>query len=108
MAARPRSLKKVVSEVWIKREAHEEYYFVLSNYKKLKNLNELTQEIFKMPDEIFKNHLNLIKNDFMTLDVFKENFLAELKTNNKIEAELNLQIHINKKLNGIIKRLVKK
>ena len=107
---------KPVTEVLISKEVYGEApqkdHFVLSNGNKLKDLKELTQSLERMPDEIFRHHVNPIKNDFSSWvkDVFNENSLADDLKNlhSKVETELALQRHINARLEKLIKRLVKK
>ena len=54
-------------------------YFVLSNGRVLKNLNELLNALKTMDEGTFKSHVNQQKNDFgnWARDVFEENELAQ-------------------------------
>ena len=103
------------AEVWIRKEVYgkapEEHHFILANGERLKDLKELNSALEKMPDDLFKSHVNCIKNDFSTWvkDIFKEDFLAnELKkSSTRIEQQFMLQKHINSKMEKIINKLAK-
>ena len=104
---------KEKSELWIRREVYgnvpEEYHFVLSNGEKLKDLRDLVNTLEKMPEDVFRHHVNEMRNDFSNWvkDVFKDSSLAEelKRMHSKMETELALQKYINKKLDKLVNKL---
>lgn len=103
------------AEVWIRKEiygqAPEQFHFVLANGQKLKDLKELTEALEKIPDEVFRHHVNETKNDFSiwVKDILKEDFLADelKKFNTRLEEQLTVQKYLNNKMERIIKKLAK-
>jgi len=100
------------SEVWIYHEVYgkapEKYHFVLKDGKKLKDLKELTESLNNMSEEVFRHHVNDIRNDFSKWinDVFKEKDLANdiKRFHSKIETQLALYKHFEKKLLKLAKK----
>lgn len=113
MVKKVKAVSKPKTEVWISKElygeAPEKYHFILANGDKLKDLKDLNKALEKMPEDIFRHHVNEMKNDFSTWvkDVLKEDNLAnDLKRfNSRMEEELTLQRHINQKMEKLIKKL---
>lgn len=104
------------AELLIRREVYgkapEEYHFVLSNGEKLKDLRDLVNALEIIPEDVFRHHVSEMKNDFSNWvrDVFKEHSLAEelKRMRSRMETELALQKHINKKLDKLINKLAMK
>lgn len=108
--------KKVASpkptvEVTIKRsilgEAPEEYHFILKDGKKLKNVFELVDSLKDMHEEVFREHVNEVRNDFANWleDIFNERSLAEeLKA---IEDRFETERKLTKKLIAELRRAAK-
>ena len=75
-------------------EAPEECCFILNGGKKLKSVQELTEALETMSEDIFNHHVNNDKNDFATWikDIFQEDELADelRKANSKIETRIKL------------------
>ncbi|MBS3152009.1 hypothetical protein J4230_01220 [Candidatus Woesearchaeota archaeon] len=109
------SRPKERAEIWVTKEVYgetpEKYHFVLANGEKLKDLKDLMHALEKIPEDVFRHHVNDMRNDFSSWvkDVFRDDFLAnELKKfNNKLETELALHKYINNKMEKIIKKLAK-
>ena len=116
MSKAKKPAKKDNTEVWFKKElygeAPQDYHFVLTNGEKLKDLKDLINALDKMPEDVFRHHVNEMKNDFSSWinDVFKEKNLAEELKNfyNKADTELALYKNITNKMEKMIKRLSKK
>ncbi|MBT3304541.1 hypothetical protein HN592_02710 [Candidatus Woesearchaeota archaeon] len=74
--------------------APEEYHFVLNDGNRLKNIQELTDALETMSEDVFKYHANEFKNDFANWisDVFEESDLAEeiKKAKSRIETRIKL------------------
>ncbi len=89
--------------------APEEVHFKVANGGQLKDLRDLAHAVRMMDDETFRYHVHDAKNDFSTWvkDVFREEHLAaELKKfTTRMEAELALQRHLNKKLERLSRKL---
>ena len=96
--SRKKAVKKPKVEVTVSRkvlgEAPEEYHFVLQNGKKLKSVQELTESLETMSEDVFKHHVNEFRNDFATWinDIFEEKDLAgEIRNaRNRIETRIKL------------------
>jgi len=58
---------------------HQDHHFILSNGSKLRNLQELVDELEIMDDAVFNSHVNEHKNDFSSWikGVMNLNDLAE-------------------------------
>ena len=87
-----------LSEI-IKREAQKlsleenippEKEFVLNDGRRLKNLKELLEALKTMDENLFKHHVNSVRNDFANWIkyVFKKEFLAERINNAKTKDEM--------------------
>lgn len=92
-----RAVAKPVEVTIIKKvfgKVPEEYAFVLADGRKLKSLFDLMHSFRDMSEEVFRHHVNDMRNDFSNWvhDVFEEPELAEelKKINNKLEAEVVL------------------
>ena|SRR3989344_7450238 len=104
------------TEIWIKKQVYgespKEQHFILKDGKELKDLKELTESLHIMQDNLFFHHVNSSRNDFSNWinDVFDEKDLAEemKKMHSRMEAELALHRHFDKKLNSIIKKIARK
>ncbi len=74
--------------------APEEYHFVLNNGNRLKSIQELTDALETMSEDMFKYHANEYKNDFANWinDVFEEGNLANeiKKAKSRIETRIKL------------------
>jgi len=85
----------------ILKEAKPEHYFFVQDGMVLKSVLDLSKYLDKMADDIFRHHVNEIKNDFASWikDVFKEQKLAEelLKTTDKDRTQLIILKNIIKK-----------
>jgi len=100
--AAPKAKNVTKIEVTIKRsilgEAPEEYHFVLGDGKKLKNVFELVDSLAGMEEDIFKEHVNEMKNDFSNWirDVFDEDKLADeiSRIEDRFETERKLMRHL--------------
>jgi len=107
---------KETAEVLITKEVYgkapEKHHFILKDGRKLKDLKDLTNSLVNMKEDIFKHHVNELKNDFSSWvkDVFNEKYLAEelKKFHSSIETELTLQKHFEKKLSSLINKLISK
>ena len=83
-------------------EAPEEKIFYLADGKKLKNLMQLTAAFEDMTEDVFRHHVNDMKNDFSNWinDVFKDEELAkDIKDiKDRTDAEIRMLKHFVKKL----------
>lgn len=63
----------------IKKDIKNEYFFILRDGRKIKNIKELAEEMGKMEDAVFFHHVSDERNDFANWikDVFDETELAE-------------------------------
>ena len=57
-------LKKLFKRYHLEMNVKEDFYFILLNGKKIRNLIELKSELKNMPDEVFQFHVNQHKDDF--------------------------------------------
>ncbi|MBN2111880.1 hypothetical protein JW707_02145 [Candidatus Woesearchaeota archaeon] len=93
----PKAAAKPKQEVYVKvstkllGEAPKEYEFYLKDGRRLKNLFELVDALEDMQDDLFKEHVNEMKNDFSNWikDVFGEvNVAKEIeKISDRIETQ---------------------
>ena len=93
--------KKSMKKGDILRDANPEHYFFVQDGTILKNVLDLSKQLDKMTDDIFKHHVNEMRNDFSNWikDVFKEEKLAKelLKTTSKDKTQIIILKHIIKK-----------
>ena len=81
--AKKKTPAKPKVEVTIKRKitgrAPEEYHFVLQDGRKLESVYELIDELETMHEDLWKHHVNEMKNDFANWieHVFEDKNLAE-------------------------------
>ena len=93
-SAMPKQAKKqayIKIKSQILGEAPQEFEFFLSDGRKLKSVYELIDALETMNDDLFKQHVNEMKNDFSNWvkDVFKEpNIAHEMK---KIQDRIETQ-----------------
>ncbi len=92
--AKPKTTIKISVSKKILEEAPEEFAFVLNDGRKLKSVQELTNSLETMSDDLFNYHVTDIKNDFANWidDIFNESKLAEemKKTKSRIETRIKL------------------
>jgi len=92
--------KKAVNKDILK-DANPEHYFFVQDGTILKNVLDLSKQLDNMADDIFKHHVNEMKNDFSNWirDIFREEKLAEelLKTTDKDKTQLIILKYIIKK-----------
>ncbi len=92
--------KKAVNKDILK-DANPEHYFFVQDGMVLKSVLDLSKHLDKMADDIFRHHVNEMKNDFASWikDVFREQNLAEelLKTTDRDKTQLIILKHIIKK-----------
>ena len=103
-------MKKIGHKKRVKRKSYKralsntkpEFYFVLNNGQKMKNLFDLVNALDKMPDDAFYHHVNEQRNDFSNWirDIFKQKTLVNeiSKTKNRLETQVVLLKFIVKKL----------
>ncbi|MBU3941555.1 MAG: hypothetical protein KKF74_01445 [Nanoarchaeota archaeon] len=93
--------KKKIEKEDILKDANSDHYFFVNDGTVLKNVLDLSKQIDKMADEVFRHHVNDMKNDFASWikEIFKEEKLAEelLKTTDKDKTQLIILKHIIKK-----------
>lgn len=86
--------KKSMKKRDILKDSKSEHYFLVNDGTVLKNVLDLSKQLDKMADEVFRHHVNEIKNDFARWikGVFKEEKLAKelLKTTNKDKTQIIL------------------
>ncbi len=76
-----------------------EYAFHLHNGKDLKNILELVKELQQMEDEVFKHHVNDMRNDFhnwvrdIVLDLELAHRLSAVKTKEEMQKIVNDRIN---------------
>ena len=93
-------------EVIIKKkilgEAPEEHHFVVADGRKLKSLVDLAKALETMSEEVFKHHVNDLRNDFSNWvnDVFQDAGLSEelAKVKDKAGSEIVLLRKLLKEL----------
>ena len=85
------------------KDANSDHYFFVNDGTVLKNVLDLSKQLDKMSDEVFRYHVNDMKNDFASWikEIFKEEKLAEelLKTTEKDKTQIIILKHIIKKFN---------
>ena len=83
-------------------EAPEEHHFVVADGKKLKNIIELADALETMSEEIFRHHVNEVKNDFSAWvkDVFYDHSLADdiARAKNRLETQIVILRRLVKEL----------
>lgn len=93
---------KIVMKKQILGEAPKEKVFYLKDGRKLRNVLELTEAFEDMTEDVFKHHVNDMKNDFSSWveHVMEDKELAkDIKDiKDKSDAEIRLLKHIVKKL----------
>jgi len=86
--------KKAAIKKDILEDANSDNYFFVNDGTVLKNVLDLSKQLDKMTDEVFRYHVNEMKNDFASWIklVFKEEKLAKelLKTTNKDKTQIIL------------------
>ncbi|MBW2992132.1 hypothetical protein KY345_02850 [Candidatus Woesearchaeota archaeon] len=93
---------KVVLKKQVLGQAPEEKVFYLKDGRKLKNILELTEAFESMSEDVFRHHVNEMRNDFSSWvgDVLDDKELAEdiKDIRDRTDAEIRLLKHIVKKL----------
>ena len=83
-------------------EAPEEHHFVVADGRKLKNIIELADALETMSEEIFRHHVNEVKNDFSAWvkDVFYDHSLADdiSRAKNRLETQIVILRRLIKEL----------
>jgi len=84
--------KKTATKKHMVKNAKNSEYFFVKDGKAIKNIIELSNGLDKMTDDIFKHHVNEMKNDFANWikDIFKEEKLAKelFKTTDKDKTQI--------------------
>ena len=84
--------KKSMKKKDILKDSKSDHYFFVNDGAVLKNVLDLSKQLDKMTDDIFKYHVNEMRNDFSNWikDVFKEEKLAKelLKTTDKDKTQI--------------------
>ncbi|PIU72314.1 hypothetical protein COS79_03545, partial [Candidatus Woesearchaeota archaeon CG06_land_8_20_14_3_00_33_13] len=84
MKTQKRVKEKKIEKKDILKDANSDHYFFVNDGTVLKNVLDLSKQLDKMSDEVFRYHVNDMKNDFASWikEIFKEEKLAEelLKT----------------------------
>jgi len=103
MKTQKRVKEKKIEKKDILKDANSDHYFFVNDGTVLKNVLDLSKQLDKMSDEVFRYHVNDMKNDFASWikEIFKEEKLAEelLKTTEKDKTQIVLLKHIIKKFN---------
>jgi len=90
--------KKSVKKKDILKDSKSEHYFFVNDGTVLKNVLDLSKQLDKMADDVFRHHVNETKNDFAIWikDIFKEEKLAKelLKTTNKDKTQIIILKHV--------------
>ena len=98
MAKKKEIKKKKTEKKNILKDANSNHYFFVQDGIVLKNVLDLSKQLDKMTDEVFRHHVNEIKNDFAIWikDIFKEEKLAKelLKTINKDKTQIIMLKHV--------------
>ena len=85
----------------ILKDTNPEHYFFVQDGKVIKNVLELSRQLDNMADDIFRHHVNDMKNDFASWikNVFKQEKLAKevLKTTDKDKTQIIILKYIIKK-----------
>ena len=84
----------------LKKKLPEHHYFVMVSGQKVKNVKELADTLEAIDEELFRHHVNDVKNDFSNWiqDIFEETDLAEelKKEKSKDKTRLIIYKHISK------------
>ena len=103
MKTQKRVKEKKIEKKDILKDANSDHYFFVNDRTVLKNVLDLSKQLDKMSDEVFRYHVNDMKNDFASWikEIFKEEKLAEelLKTTEKDKTQIIILKHIIKKFN---------
>jgi len=103
MKTQKRVKEKKIEKKDILKDANSDHYFFVNDGTVLKNVLDLSKQLDKMSEEVFRYHVNDMKNDFASWikEIFKEEKLAEelLKTTEKDKTQIVLLKHIIKKFN---------
>ncbi|OIO63394.1 hypothetical protein COY26_02760 [Candidatus Woesearchaeota archaeon CG_4_10_14_0_2_um_filter_33_10] len=103
MKTQKRVKEKKIEKKDILKDANSDHYFFVNDGTVLKNVLDLSKQLDKMSDEVFRYHVNDMKNDFASWikEIFKEEKLAEelLKTTEKDKTQIIILKHIIKKFN---------
>ena len=98
MKTKKRVKEKKIEKKDILKDANSDHYFFVQDGIVLKNVLDLSKQLDKMTDEVFRHHVNEIKNDFAIWikDIFKEEKLAKelLKTINKDKTQIIMLKHV--------------
>ena len=101
MKTKKRVKKKKIKKKDILKDANSDHYFFVQDGMVLKNVLDLSKQLDKMTDDVFRHHVNEIRNDFSNWikNVFKEEKLAKelLKTTDKDKTQIIILKHIIKK-----------
>jgi hypothetical protein len=93
--------KKSMKKKNILKDTNPDHYFFVQDGKVIKNVLELSRQLDNMADDIFRHHVNDMKNDFASWikNVFKQEKLAKelLKTTDKDKTQIIILKHIIKK-----------
>ncbi|MBW2992741.1 hypothetical protein KY345_06000 [Candidatus Woesearchaeota archaeon] len=97
---------KVVLKKQALGQAPEEKVFYLKDGKKLRNILELTEAFETMSEDVFRHHVNEMRNDFSNWvsDVLEDKELAEdiKDIRDRTDAEIRLLKHMVKKLTSAV------
>jgi len=103
MKTQKRVKEKKIEKKDILKDANSDHYFFVNDGTVLKNVLDLSKQLDKMSEEVFRYHVNDMKNDFASWikEIFKEEKLAEelLKTTEKDKTQIIILKHIIKKFN---------
>lgn len=98
MAKKKGVKKKKTEKKDILKDANSDNYFFVNDGTVLKNVLDLSKQIDKMDDDVFRHHVNETKNDFAIWikDIFKEEKLAKelLKTTDKDKTQIIVLKHV--------------
>ena len=93
-ATRPKAKIEVIIRKQVLGESPVEKHFVVADGRKLKSLVDLAKALESMSEEVFRHHVNDIRNDFSNWvnDVFQDAGLSEelAKVRDKAGSELVL------------------
>ena len=85
--------------------APEEYHFVLADGRKLRDMLELVESLENMNEDVYRHHVNEVRNDFSTWvrDIFNEHELADeiAKLNNMVDTKITVMKHLLKKVKEV-------
>ena len=90
--------KKTATKKQIIKNAKNSEYFFVKDGKAIKNIIELSNDLDRMTDDVFRHHVNDMKNDFANWikDIFKEEKLAKelFKTTDKDKTQIIILKHV--------------